>query len=286
VGSIGAWRRQSNLDPPGDLYTEQSLLLTCMVLKHLQIPGQANTLLRIALVWSQLASGVGFPIMEFPDQTIPTLEDPFLQELRSGLSHLHASIRLHDNLVRPLSRQRVFYIMERLHASGNFSNADSLRVNYCRLYLGAYLASDNISPNGTMIHPSCFKGTLSQRFNTPSVRFPRQARPDKDSWVQWRRALRHLFTAPPEHHSPTAGSTRTMAPPPARLAQVVFLPGVRLPSGPIPRNRRDHPVSNQALRQVNPDVSKESRDSLTSPPAAECADKSSSRGPTTVGVAP
>jgi hypothetical protein len=79
-----------------------------MVLKHLRIPGQANTLTRIALAWSQLARGVGFPILEFPDQEIPTLEDPFLQGIRSGLSHLHAPIHLHDNLVRPLSRQGDF----------------------------------------------------------------------------------------------------------------------------------------------------------------------------------
>jgi hypothetical protein len=31
------------------LYTEQAVLLTCMVLKHIRIPGQANTLIRIAL---------------------------------------------------------------------------------------------------------------------------------------------------------------------------------------------------------------------------------------------
>jgi hypothetical protein len=31
------------------LYTKQSLLLTCMIIKHLRIPGQAHTLLRIAL---------------------------------------------------------------------------------------------------------------------------------------------------------------------------------------------------------------------------------------------
>jgi hypothetical protein len=167
-----------------------------MVLKHLRIPGQAQTLLRIALSWSQLASGVGFPILEFPDQAISTLEDPFLQGIRSGLSHLHASIRLHDNLVRPLSRQGDFYIMERLEAFGNFSTSESRRVNYCRIYLGAYLASDIISPDGLTIHPSCFKGTLVQRPNTPSVKFPRQARPDKESWAQWRRALRFLFTAP------------------------------------------------------------------------------------------
>jgi hypothetical protein len=98
------------------LYTEQSLQLTCMVLKHLRTPGQANTLIRIALAWAQLPSSVGFPILEFPDQQIPTLEDPFLQGIRSGLTHLHASIRLHDNLVRPLARQGDFYITEHLQA--------------------------------------------------------------------------------------------------------------------------------------------------------------------------
>jgi hypothetical protein len=86
--------------------------------------------------------------------------------------------------------------MERLEAFGNVSTTAALRVNYCRLYLGAYLASDIISPDGKTIQPSCFKGTLSQRANSPSVKFPRQARLDKTSWAQWRRALRFLFTAP------------------------------------------------------------------------------------------
>jgi hypothetical protein len=124
------------------------------------------------------------------------MEDPFLQGIRLGLSHLNASICLHDNLVRPLSRQGDFYIMERLQAFGNFSKTESLRVNYCQLYLGTYLASDIISPDGSTIHLSSFKGALSQRPNTPSVKFPRQAQPDKESWAQWRRALRFLFTAP------------------------------------------------------------------------------------------
>jgi hypothetical protein len=179
------------------LYTEQSVLLTCMVLNHLRIPGQANKLIRIALAWAQLASGVGFPILEYPDQAIPTMEDPLLNTIRSGLTHLNVSIRLHDNLVHPLSRQGDFYIMERLQAFGNFSKTESLRVKYCRLYLGLYLASDIIPPHGcSIINPSSFKGTLSKRPNTPSMKFSRQPRPDKDSWAQWRRALRFLFTSP------------------------------------------------------------------------------------------
>jgi hypothetical protein len=86
--------------------------------------------------------------------------------------------------------------MDRLKAFGNFSTAEALRVNYCRLYLGAYLASDIMSPDRWTIQPSCFKGTRAQRSNTPSVKFPRQARPDNVSWAQWRRALRFLFTSP------------------------------------------------------------------------------------------
>jgi hypothetical protein len=179
------------------LYTEQSVLLTCMVLKHLRIPGHANKLIRIALAWAQLASGVGFPILEYPGQAIPTMEDPLVNAIRLGLTHLNASIRLHDNQVCPLSRQGDFYIMERLQACGNFSKTESLRVNYCRLYLGVYLVSDIISPDGCSIHLSSFTGTMSQRPNTPSIKFPRQQRPDKDSWAQWRRALRFIFTSPP-----------------------------------------------------------------------------------------
>jgi hypothetical protein len=167
------------------LYTKQSLLLTCMVLKHLRIPGQANTLIRIALSWSQLASGVGFSILECPDQALHTLEDPFLQGIQSGLSHLNASIRLHDDLVRPLARQGAFNIIEGLQSFRLFSKPDSLRVNYCWLYLGAYLASDLISPDVSHIHLGSFRGTLAQHPNTLSIKFPRQTCPDKESWAQW-----------------------------------------------------------------------------------------------------
>jgi hypothetical protein len=180
------------------LYTEQSLLLVlmCMVLKHLRIPGQAHTLIRIALSWAQLASGVGFPIFEFPELAIPTLEDPFLQGICSGLTHLDSPFRLHDNLVRPLARSGDFYIMEGLESTGVFSPQEALRADYCRLYLGAYLASDVIDPAGSRVNSGMFRGTLSQRPHTRSVKFPRQARPDKESWTQWRRALRIMFTAP------------------------------------------------------------------------------------------
>jgi hypothetical protein len=70
------------------LYSEQSLLQQCMILKHLRIPGQPHQLYFICLAWAQLASGVGlFPLLEPPHLSVPTLEDEFLQSIRLGMVH-------------------------------------------------------------------------------------------------------------------------------------------------------------------------------------------------------
>jgi hypothetical protein len=86
--------------------------------------------------------------------------------------------------------------MEGLFALDELTPAEANRTNYCRLFVGAYLASDIVSPDGTTILSKFFKGHLAQRANKPMVMIPWQARPDVESWKQWRRALRLLFTKP------------------------------------------------------------------------------------------
>jgi hypothetical protein len=167
-----------------------------MMVKHLRIPGPAHLLSHFCLAWAQLATGVGFPILEFPSFALPTLEDELLVAIRAGMTKLTASIRLHNNQVHPLAREGDFYIIEGLIALDVLSPAELLRVNYCRLYLQVYQASDVVSPDGATLHKGLFSGTLQHRPHVPSGIFPRQARPDTSSWIQWRRALRLLFTAP------------------------------------------------------------------------------------------
>jgi hypothetical protein len=178
------------------LYTKQSVLQQCMILKHLRTPGQPQHLYCICLAWAQLASGVGLPLLEFPELRVPTLEDEFLQSIRRGMVHTGSSLRLHLSLVRPLARADGFYIMEGLFALDELTPAEANREKYCRIFVGAYLASDIVSPDGMTILPEFFKGHLAQRANKPMVMLPRQARPDAKSWKQWRRALRLLFTKP------------------------------------------------------------------------------------------
>jgi hypothetical protein len=133
------------------LYTEQSLLSTCMLVKHLRIvPGQAHLMYQIMISWAQLATGVGFPILEFPESELPTLEDAFLIAIRASMTKLTASLRLHNNLIRPLAREGVFYLIERLQAIRLFTPKELLLANYCRLYLGVYQASDVVEQSGSL----------------------------------------------------------------------------------------------------------------------------------------
>jgi hypothetical protein len=178
------------------LYTEQSLLQQCMLVKHLRTAGQPQHLYLICLSWAQLLSCHGLPLLEFPEIEVPTLEDDFLQSIRVGMVHTGSSLRLHLSLVRPLARINDFYLIEGLQSLEKISPSELLKANYCRLYLGVYLPSDVVTPDGTHLDPAIFKGQKTRRQNRPGIMYPCQQRPNAESWKQWRRALRLLFTAP------------------------------------------------------------------------------------------
>jgi hypothetical protein len=96
----------------------------------------------------------------------------------------HGPLRLHLSLVRPLARINNFYLIEGLQSLEQFSPADLLKVNYCRLYAGVYLASDGVNPSGTHLDQAIFIGHKNRRQNQPGIKYPRQPKPNADSWKQ------------------------------------------------------------------------------------------------------
>jgi hypothetical protein len=101
------------------LFTEQSLLQQCMLVKHLRTPGQPQHLYLICLSWAQLLCGLGLPLLEFPALAAPTLEDAFLESIRADMVHTSSSLHLHLSLVRPPARANAFYFMEGLQSLRN-----------------------------------------------------------------------------------------------------------------------------------------------------------------------
>jgi hypothetical protein len=65
------------------------------------------------------------------------------------------------SLVRILARTHDFYIIEGLQLLEQMTAADLNRANYCRIFLGVYLASDVVTPDGTHLLPGLFKGSLT-----------------------------------------------------------------------------------------------------------------------------
>jgi hypothetical protein len=159
------------------------------LIKHLRTPGQPQDLYLICLSWAQLLCGIGLPLLEFPDLAAPTLEDEFLQSLRTGMVHTNASIQLHLSLVCPPARANDFYFMEGIQSLEKMTPAALFKVNYCRLFCGVYLASDAVLPSGTHVNKTLFLGQVHRSHTKPGIKFPRQKRPDASSWKQWRRAI-------------------------------------------------------------------------------------------------
>ena len=74
------------------LRIEQLIQQVQMVIKHLRCPGQCHSLLRIMLVWAQLGTGMGFPLLASPEKNVPHLECKWTESIRTGLANIGARI--------------------------------------------------------------------------------------------------------------------------------------------------------------------------------------------------
>jgi hypothetical protein len=178
---------------------EQLVEQTKTVLKHLRCPGESNDMLRIALAWAQLETGMGFSLLDSPDKYVPHLDCQWLQSIRTGLSSIDARIEQYKPEVYLPRRIDDSHIMDAICDSQLFNDKQVCRINACRLFLQVTLASDIITPCGKRILKNYYKGTTTSRPNYPTVQYPRQNFPDKTSWALWRKGLHLVYLRADKH---------------------------------------------------------------------------------------
>ena len=160
-----------------------------VIIKHLRCPGESNALLRIMLSWAHLGTGMDFPLLEWPENHVPHLECAWLQSLRHGLADIGGRIECYETFFHKPRRVHDSHIMDAICAGSNFTALEIRRINGCQLYLQVVLLSDIASPCGRYIDPAYYAGDRTNRPNWPTIQYPRQAKPDQQTWTLWHQAL-------------------------------------------------------------------------------------------------
>jgi hypothetical protein len=123
--------------------TEQGLLQIKLFLKHWRTPHIAGQLLRIAVSWAQLVSGVGQSILVDTSRPLPQLQLlRWLLSLRQFLQATNATITVDHDCVIPIQRQNDIHLIDFFTSQPIFSQSHLTSLNACRLYLKVLLLSD------------------------------------------------------------------------------------------------------------------------------------------------
>jgi hypothetical protein len=173
-----------------DLFAEQGIGQVQLFLKHWRTPGQAGQLLKIVMSWSQLAAGVGWPILLNTSTSLQYCGSQWILSLRSFLNATDSHIELDDTMIQPTQRENDKYIMDVILDSGIFSSKQIRYINYCRLYLNVITVSDISLANGIDMDMSMVKGNPSMLSSVSIFPGCNQARPGKRQWTLWKHACR------------------------------------------------------------------------------------------------
>ena len=177
--------------------------IVLVLLRHWRKDSQAGQLSRIALAWFQVQAGVSFPLLEYPSRPVPQLESKWISSMRDFLAKINAAIVIDDFVPPAPQRLHDFVIMNVIHASGAFNNAEIRRLNYCCLYLQAETASDlTTGVAGDRLDPSKLRGTWSLQGSRHHGNAIYQDRPEGKTWALWRKANKLWSTKQGNLHQP------------------------------------------------------------------------------------
>ena len=135
------------------LSTEQGVGQLQFFVKHWNNHLEIGQMLRVAVAWAQINTGVGYPIFAHAVSSLPHFESKWLGSLRHFLRLIDGKLRLDTAFVPEIQRVNDSYIMDHILERGSFTKRQIKRINYCRLYLQAVTVSDIATATGAALAP-------------------------------------------------------------------------------------------------------------------------------------
>ena len=172
------------------LYTMQGEGQILQFLKFWRTKNDTGKLLRVAVAWLQLHTGVSFSLLDNVTTVIPHTATRWLPSLRTFLASINGTIQLDRNYVPPMQRVHDEYIMDTILRSAAFTNDQIKIINYCRLYLQVVTVSDICHANGTQVDAGYLSGYPTLLSSQTTWITINQARPADKHWELWQLAIR------------------------------------------------------------------------------------------------
>jgi hypothetical protein len=163
------------------------------IIQHVHQQDNNGKMYNMIFDHAQLLAGTQFPLLQYPNQKLPHIQEPFIVAIRQFLARCNANIIITD-LYTPGPLRENDIILTNVVMEVENNNASIIRFNKVRLYLQVTWLSEICNVQGTKILPEFLDHT--DRLDIPSqsmLWWPNQGLPPKKSWMQWKYLLRKRF---------------------------------------------------------------------------------------------
>ena len=180
------------------LSTEQGVGQLQFFVKNWTNDLELGKLLRIAVAWAQINTGVSYPIFDNVNPSLPHFESKWLNSVRQFLRLIQGRLRLAETFLPEIQRVNDTFIMDHILERGSFSPSEIKRINYCRLYLQAVTVSDITNATGSHLSPGVRVGLPTIWSGISRHHKTNQSNPNPTTWRLWSRALTLLANSQDE----------------------------------------------------------------------------------------
>ena len=146
-------------------------------------------ILKIALSWFQYQTGVGFPILQFPQRRIPSVDSRYLPSLRQFLATIQGSIEVDEPFLPNLQRAHDRFIMDIAFDLDIFTTPEIDQINRCRMAIGAITLADLTEADGITLAPGTEWGDLDGFPSRTKYHKINQPPMQPLFWLPWRRLM-------------------------------------------------------------------------------------------------
>jgi hypothetical protein len=151
-----------------------------------------------------LESGIGQPILE-NCRALDYIKWGWIPQIRDFLWHING--RIIGATKKPTTyREKDTYLMDATYID-QIPRRDKIYIHQCRIYLQVATMSDIASSDGSRIHKAWYEPD-SIKPSCSTVRWPRQALPNRTAWKAWTRFLDSFCTVDGKLKMPVGKWTR------------------------------------------------------------------------------